>query len=118
MSRGALLGLVLLGGLFLASGCCHPYYRYHRYPARHAAVHHPGAFWTGVGLSAAGNAAVAHAVRASSPGRGLAALAVGAGLHAAAAGCLHAATAPPCRRRHVHYYYDRHGRCHRYYSWH
>ncbi|GEM_PF-2580585 len=115
MNRKALIGLVLLGGVFLASGCCRPYHR--GYPTAHAARTRPGAFWTGVGLHAAGDTALVSAAHQSSPGGALAALAVGAGLHAAASGCFHrAAYGSPCERR-VTYRYDRYGRCHRTYTY-
>jgi hypothetical protein len=98
--------LIFLGSLGLSSGCFHPYYG-HRYPTRYAAHNRPGAYWTGVGLSSAGNVALHAASRQRHPGAALAAAAVGLGLHAAAgANYYHAATAPPrysSSYHHCHY---------------
>jgi hypothetical protein len=100
MSNRILIGLLVFTGLGLSSGCLfHPGYRY---PVRYAAHNNPGSFWTGVGLSAAGNTVIRSAHHASDPATALAVAAVGLGLHAAASGCYHHAATTPPRRHYVY----------------
>lgn len=94
MGTRTTLGLMLLGALMLGSGCFYPYHYGHE-PV-YAPRHNPGAFWTGVGLARAGDAALCAAGRQTHPAAVLATAAVGLGLHVAAAGTIHHAYhAPP-----------------------
>jgi hypothetical protein len=88
MNKRLWMGFLLLGTVGLSAGCYRPYYwhrgyRHHNYrTVRHHNVRTPCA---STGLAVAGNAVLHSAVHQPTPGRALAAAAVGVGLHAAAA---------------------------------